>query len=443
MLRQPKRKTSVHLFLVLALALMFQGCGDGGVSSYDTPSTTSTGVVVDAATVKNWVDNGNVNGTGYDKVVILDIGTSSAGYATGHIPGAQYVSWSSLIENRDGGVLMDVNMVISGPAMDALIQQYGIDKNTTVVFTSAMSTATSISAYYFVGRAYWTFRYWGFPKDRLKVLNGLDAAYADQYGLTDAASPAITPSTYSVQQNPSFRGDLRASLGDMIDIADGNVPNAVVMDTRGEDGDGYNTTSSYSGDPMKTSGVWTKGTYVVFEGHINGGIALNAKFFFETVTGTTQTYQVFLPASDMAALLAANGVDSTQKVVVHCRTGVIASGVFVAIDSVLGWSVANWDGSWSQWGILSGSAENCGPLDPSSPWRTDINGRTQNLTYNHPADGLPDCSGIEDPTNGGTYPVNSFDTDLNKINEQDNAYFSAGGSSDSGGGGGGGGNIGC
>lgn len=441
LIRKPKLKTSVHLFLVLALAFMFQGCGGGGGSDYDTPSTTATGVVVDAATVKGWVDNGNVNGTGYDKVVILDIGTSSAGYAAGHIPGAQYVSWSSLIENRDGGVLTDVNMVISGPPMDSLIQQYGIDKNTTIVFTSAMSTATSISAYYFVGRAYWTFRYWGFPKDRLKVLNGLNAAFADQYSLTDAASPAITPSTYSVQQNPSFRGDLRASLGDMIDIADGNVPNATVIDTRGEDGDDFGTTtSSYSGDPMKTKGVWDSNTYVVFEGHVNGGIALNAKYFYETVTGTTETYQVFLSSSDMAALLAAYGVDSTQKAVVHCRTGVIASGVFVAIDSVLGWSVANWDGSWSQWGMLSGSAANCGPLAANSPWRTDINGRTENLTYNHPADGLPDCSGIEDPTDGG--PVNSFDTDINKINEEDNAYFS-GGSNSNGGGGAGGGRIGC
>ncbi len=435
---QPKRRTSVHLFLALALALMFQGCGGGG-SDYDTPTTTSKGTVVNAATVKNWVDSGIVNGTGYNKVVILDFG-SAANFATGHIPGAQWVDRSGLYENRDGGVITDVNMVLSGPAIDALVQKYGIDKNTTVVFTSADSTATSISPYYYVGRAYWTFRYWGFPKDRLKVLNGLDAAFADQYSLTDAASPVITPSSYSVKENASFRGDLRASLGDMINIADGNVPNTTVIDTRGEDGDGYDTTSSYSGDPMKTSGVWTKGTYVVFEGHVKGGIALNSNFFFKEVTGTTQTYKVFLSASDMAALLAANGVDSTQKAVVHCRTGVIASGVFVAIDSVLGWPVANWDGSWSQWGMLSGSADNCGPLAANSPWRTDINGRTENLTYNHPADGLPDCSGIEDPTNGG--PVNSFDTNLNKINDQDSAYFSSGGNS-TGGGGGGGGNIGC
>ncbi|MEJ2685479.1 MAG: selenite/tellurite reduction operon rhodanese-like protein ExtH [Candidatus Sulfobium sp.] len=442
--RQPKRRTSLYLFLVLALALVLPGCGGGGgTASYDSPSTTSTGVVVNAETVKNWVDSGKVNGTGYDRVVILDIDTSSDGYATGHIPGAQHLSWGSLIENRDGGVLEDVNMVLDGPTMDALIKKYGIDGNTTIVFTSTRSTATNIAAYWFVGRAYWTFRYWGFPKDRLKVLNGLDAAYADTYGLTSAASPAITPSTYSVRQNPSFRGDLRASLADMINIADGQVPNTVVIDTRGEDGDGYNTTASYNGDPKKTTGVWTKGTYVAFEGHINGAIAINSQFFYKKVTGNTQTYSVFQSPSDMAALLAANGIDSTKSLVVHCRTGVIASGAFLAVDGVLGWPVANYDGSWSQWGMLSGSADNCGPLAANSPWRTDINGRTQDLTYNYPT-GVSDCSEIEDPTNGGVYPLNSFDTDLNQINEQDSAYFSSGGGSSSGGGGGsGGGPIGC
>ncbi len=435
----PKRRTGLLLLIALAsvLALTFQGCGGGGgTSSYSTPSTTSTGVVVDAATVKSWVDSGKVNGTGYDRVVILDLG-SSADYAAGHIPGAQWVNSSSLYENRNEGVLTDINMVLDGPTMDALIKKYGIDQNTTIVFTSSDSTASNVIPYWTVGRAYWTFRYWGFPKDRLKILNGLDAAYADQYGLTTASAPAVTPSTYSVRDNPSFRGDLRASLMDMINFADGKDYNTVVIDARGQDGDGYDTKSSYSGDKDQTPGVWQPKTWVAFEGHINGSIAVNTNFFYKTVTGKTQTYRVFLSPSDMAAMLAQHGVNSTQTIIVHCRTGVIAAGAFVAIDGVLGWNVENYDGSWSQWGMLASTA-NCGPLDPSSPWRTDTPQRTANLTFNEVAVG--NCTGIEDATNGGTYSVNSFDTDLNQINEQDSAYFSSGGGSS---GSAGGGNIGC
>ncbi len=439
MTRKLERKTGVLLCLALAFAfaLTFQGCGGGGgTTSYDPPSTAASGVVVDAATVKSWVDGGEVNAAGYNRVVILDLGTA-ADYSAGHIPGAHWVDPSSLYENRNEGVLTDVNMVLDGPTMDALVQKYGIDQNTTIVFTSSDSTAKSVSPYWTVGRAYWTFRYWGFSKDRLKILNGLDAAYADQYGLSTAAAPSITPSTYSVKDNASFRGDLRASLADMINFADGKDSNTAVIDTRGQDGDGYDTTSSYSGDAKQTPGVWAKGTWVAFEGHIKGAIAVNSNMFYKTVTGASQTYKVFLSPSDMAAMLAKNGINSSETVIVHCRTGVIASGGFVAIDAVLGWNVENYDGSWSQWGMLASTAD-CGPLDPNSPWRTDTPQRTSNLTFNSAL--APNCSGIEDATNGGAYTVNSFDTDLNKINEQDSAYFSGGSGSSSGGGGG---NIGC
>ena len=442
MIRQPRRWTGLlPLMMAFALALTFQGCGGGGgTSSYSSPSTTSTGAVVDPATVKSWIDSGKVNGTGYDRVVILDV-SSQADYNTGHIPDAQWLNPGNLYENRDEGVLTDINMVLDGPTMDALVQKYGIDGNTTIVFTSADDTVnqkTGAENYFpwlSVGRAYWTFRYWGFPKDRLKVLNGLDAAYDNTYGLTANGTPPITPSTWSVKDNPSFRGDLRSSLMDMINFADGKDYNTVVLDTRGEDGDGYDKTSSYSGDKHSTPGAWDPAhTSVAFEGHINGAKALNTYFFYKVVKGTPKSYMALHSASAMAKMLAENGVNSTQKIIVHCRTGVIAAGAFVAIDAVLGWNVANYDGSWTQWGMLASTA-NCGPLDPSSPWRTDTPQRTQNLTFNEVAVG--NCTGIEDATDGGTYPVDSFDTDLNRINEQDSAYFSSGsssGSSSSGGG---------
>ncbi len=423
MTRKPGKKIGVLLFLVLALALGFQGCGGGsGGNGYATPSTTSTGVVVSAATVKSWVDSGKVNATGFNRVVILDLG-GAANYSKGHIPGAQFLNSANIYEKRDEGVIEDVNMVLDGPTMDALVQKYGIDGNTTIVFTSADPTSASIVPYWTVCRAYWTFRYWGFPKDRLKILDGLDAAYADQYGLTTDAPPAVTPSTYSVRDNPSFRVDLRASLADMINIADGKVPNTVVIDTRGQDGDGYDVKSSYSGDKDQTPGVWKAGTWVAFEGHIRGAIAINSQKFFKTVKGASYTYKVFLSPQEMASVFTAAGVDSTKMIVVHCRTGVIASSGFAALDAVLGWPVKNYDGSWSQWGMLASTA-NCGPLDPNSPWRTDTPQRTQNLTFNGTP---PACTGIEDATDGGAYTVNSFDTDLNQIEEQDSAYFSGGG----------------
>ena len=106
----------------------------------------------------------------------------------------------------------------------------------------------------------------------------------------------------------------------------------------------------------------------------------------------------------------------------------ISSAMYVALDAYLGWPVANYDGSWSQWGQLAGKA-NGGFLENNSPWRADTAARTESLYLNKDA-----AATIEDPSSGG--PMNSYDSSANKIEEADKAYFGAGGGSGSGGGGG-------
>jgi 3-mercaptopyruvate sulfurtransferase SseA len=379
------------------------------------------------------VTAGKVNGAGYDRVVILDI-TSLATYTAGHIPGAVFVDSSTTKPTRSEGVIYAVNMVLDGPSIDALIQQAGIDKNTTIIFTGP---GTSAGNYMDVGRVYFNFRYWGFPKERLKVLNGLNGAYKAKYGLTAGApAPTYAPSSYSVRNNPSFRDDLRVSLREMIQYADTQPSNIVVIDGRGSDGVPGGGTYSYDGDPMKTTGVfsspsYTTTDYVAFEGHIKGATAMSWGDLYEGVdadgNGTTDYYR-FKSEADMVPIWTAAGLDSTKTAYVHCRTGMISSAMYVALDALLGWPVANYDGSWSQWGQLAG-IENGGFLENNSRWRTDTAARTESLYLNRDAGVL-----IEDPSTGGT--MNSYDYSANKIEEQDKAYFGAGGSSGSGGSGG-------
>jgi 3-mercaptopyruvate sulfurtransferase SseA len=288
-----------------------------------------------------------------------------------------------------------------------------------------------------VGRLYFNFRYWGFPKERLKVLNGLNGAYKADYGLTTTV-PAITVSTYSVKNNPLFRDDLRVSLQEMIQYADTQPSSIVVIDGRGADGPG-GTTYSYDGDPKATTGVFSSSTYtatdyVAFEGHIKGAQAMLWTNLYEgidsagTVTTGTAAYYRFKSEADMVPIWTAAGLDSTKIAYVHCRTGMISSAMYVALDAFLGWPVSNYDGSWSQWGQLAGK-ENGGFLENNSPWRTDTAARTQSLYLNRDSGVI-----IENPADGGA--VNSYDTSTNKIEEADKAYFGAGGGSGSGGGGG-------
>lgn len=423
-----KRK---RMFLILAAISLLVSCGSGG---YDSPTTTATPTVISAETVNAYVAAGNVNGAGFDRVVILDV-NSYATYSAGHIPGAVFVNSADTSATRSEGVIYAVNMVLDGASIDALIQRAGINKNTTIIFTGP---GTSKNDYMSVGRLYFNFRYWGFPKERLKVLNGLNGAYKAGYGL-DKTVPSIAASTYSVKNNPSFRDDLRLSLQEMLTYADTQPAGIVVIDGRGSDGPG-GTRYSYDGDAKGTNGVFSAPTasyFVAFEGHIKGAKAMLWSNLYEgidsggTVTTGTAAYYRFKSEADIVPIWTATGLDSTKTAYVHCRTGMISSAMYVVLDAYLGWPVSNYDGSWSQWGHLAGKV-NGGFLDNNSPWRTDTAARTELLYFNKDAvDNV--TTFIEDPAKGGT--VNSFDYSTNKIEEADKAYFGAGGSTGTGGGG--------
>ncbi|MGE5173892.1 MAG: selenite/tellurite reduction operon rhodanese-like protein ExtH [Betaproteobacteria bacterium] len=269
--------------------------------SYDTPLTAQTSAtLLSPETLKTWIDGGVVNSTGFDRVVILDV-TSQATYSAGHIPGAQFVNSGDIYQVRQEGPATDVNMSLDGPHMDALIQKYGIDKNTTIVFTSggSRSAGTVLSA----TRAYFTFRYWGFPKEKLKMLDGINFSWAAAYGLTTDVPPAPVSSTYSVKNNAALRTDLRASLADMINVAEGKVPNAVPIDMRSSAADG-----SYVGKRGSTTGVFNPGgDYVAFEGHVKGGKALLYTDMFDSANN----YR-FKSPDVLAAMFNAVGIDGTK-----------------------------------------------------------------------------------------------------------------------------------
>jgi 3-mercaptopyruvate sulfurtransferase SseA len=299
----------LYLLLACAAAGVLGGCNN----SYDTPATTSTpSALIPAETLKAWIDANKVNGTGYDRVVILDV-NSAANYGNGHVPGSQFLDSNDIYQTRREGPATDVNMVLDGGRMTALVRKYGIDGNTTVVFTGG-SAAGSASSYLAVTRAYWTFRYWGFPKERLKLLDGINAAWNAAYGLSTASPPVVSPSAFSVTSNRVLNADLRTSLSEMISAAEGSRPNAVVVDFRSGEAD-----NSYAGQRGRTAGIFTSlsGTatvsdFVVFEGHIRGARATNYTGLFDTANN----YR-FKPEADLIALLTAVGINSSTTALVH------------------------------------------------------------------------------------------------------------------------------
>jgi 3-mercaptopyruvate sulfurtransferase SseA len=288
---------------LLLVPLIMNSCG---TSSYNTPVTPKTSAtLLSPETLKTWVDSGIVNSTGFDRVVILDI-TSMATYTAGHIPGAQFVNSGDIAQTRMEGPATDVTMVLDGSRIDALVQKYGIDRDTTIVITSGPTTPTSAASAGSVltaTRAYWIFRYWGFPKEKLKVLDGINFAWKAAYGLDTEIPPSPTPSTYSVKNNAQLRTDLRASLSDMIKVAEGKVANAVPVDMRTAP-----TAGSYAGYRGSTGGVFNPGSdFVAFEGRIKGAKAMD----YTTLFDPANNYR-FKSADVLAAMFAAISIDSTK-----------------------------------------------------------------------------------------------------------------------------------
>lgn len=234
----------LFLFLFLVAAPLLPGCNGGG---YDVPAGvggTHISSLLSPQQLKSWIDNGYRDDRG-NKVVIFD-GSSPANYNAGHIPGSYNVSYyADLNKTRSDGPMMVAIMVADGPMMDSFIQKYGIDGNTTVVVFTGDTMIWS-------ARGYWTFRYWGFPQNRLFVLNGKSTTAesvwtAAGYTLTDpdvAPPPLPAPSTFSVSSWPGNIDQVRAPLDEMMNVAQGNVTGGVIIDSRSETE--WNATAVYS-----------------------------------------------------------------------------------------------------------------------------------------------------------------------------------------------------
>lgn len=319
----------------------------------ETPSkpdpTATENALIEPATLKEWQDSGVVNtdDTADEKrVAILTLDVEN--YDGGHVPGA--VKWSTdegegpkvLTETRVEGLAETPVLVPSGEIMDKVIQSAGIGQNTTIVLSG--------SAPYVVSRAYWTLRYWGFPRKRVKVLNGGKTAYKAEYDL-EFEAPDTPTCSYTVKAFEAPNYNLRMGLNEMIQAVDAKnagESDAAFLDLRGDTtprptGSTADPPASYvQADSFKADAPWIGPEEVA--NHVWG----------------------------------LDGVEEGQRVVTFCGSGYRAAMGFFALDGILGYDdVAVYDGSVSkQWAHYD---ENNDPV-PNDTWRVDINDRTEGDT---------------------------------------------------------------
>lgn len=328
--------------VVMSTMLTLWGCGGGGgTSSYSqSVTTTSAPAIIDAATLKKWIDEGKLNapfGT-KDRVVVVSPSTTAFWTNKGHIPGAVRWDTNEFAMTRVEGLAAAGNMMPTGSMMDAIIQRLGIDSNTTIVVSLPKN-----STLYYQSLVYWDLRYWGFARNRIKILNaGDDAWEVAGYSLSQDATDKYTASTYSVAQNGTLKDVVRYSIGEMIGTIDSLIATPTLKSTwQMIDVRGFEKTP-YITNALRMSG------YTQFFTRLDAGDGVTRNYMYPDKA----TLETRFAASAVKDGSTDAFISATKKTVVMCTASSSASPSFVLFDAVLAVPEGNimmYDGSASQW----------------------------------------------------------------------------------------------
>ena len=440
MLRTPtiSRRTAPFAAIgaLTALALATWSCGgSAGTTSYSNPiTTTGTGsALVDAATLAKWTDEGKVNaplGTA-DRVVVVSVTTPANFLSTTrkHIPDAFLLdSGTELSMTREEGLGPATTMMLAGPQMDALVQKLGIDGSTTIVLTHPKGSTDSEHLQPAV--AYWTLRYWGFPRERVKMLNGGDDAWeVAGRPLTDAAL-VPTPSTFSVTSNKVLKDTLRFSVGEVLTLVDQvNRDRSVLNTWQMLDVRGF-TVSPYIANAYRGNGP-----FQFAPDRVNGETTRNRLYPDEA---TALARLASLPVMD-----GTNPVylSPTKRLISMCGTSFNCAPIFVIFDGILKVAEGNaamYDGSSTQWNNYSvAKIRQAGAnATQANTWAFDA--PTAGLASLRAVGTLPAAVPGENPFIPGLFVYSPSQDEANQIEAADKAYMAktSGGSTPGGGGGG-------
>lgn len=411
MMKKSRLLIAALLGTMMIAALTLWGCGGDGTSSYSDPSptTTKSAAIIGADTLNQWIAEGKLNAPygSRDRVVVVSTSTVADWTGKGHIPGAVRLGTDELAKDRVEGLALATSMMPDGPMMDTLVQRLGIDANTTIVITLPKN-----STLYYQSIAFWDFRYWGFARDRVKILNGGDDAW-DVAGLplsTDATEK-YTASTYSVSKNAALKDVLRYSIGEMITKVDSLIATPALKDTwQMIDVRGFST-SPYLTNALRLS------AYTMYFSRLNGDTTKN--FVFPDKQ-TLEARMASIPARDGATDVFAS---PTKKTIVMCMGSSSAAPSFVLFDAVLNvpeGDIAMYDGSYSQW--QNYSAERLLLAYPNAS-ATQISAWAFNNATNPRAQGTMGTSAVASIWSAFSPVLGPTSTDMNQIETADKAYI--------------------
>ena len=228
-------------------------------------------------------------------------------YLAGHIPGAVYVDWTRDIVDPDDAVPAQV--APPGRFAEAM-SRLGVGDATHVVAVDHLGGQ-------FATRLWWALTYYG--HDAVSVLDGGWNRWVEQGLEVESGAVAVEPGAFHPRPRPEWRAsadDVRAGLG-RADLQ--------LIDAR---------------DPAQYTGARRRGPR---GGHIPGAINLPRELFFAEGGG-------FLPLKEIRLRVEGRGLRFDRPTIAYCNGGVAATVVLFNLARLGHPDLANYDGSWNEWG---------------------------------------------------------------------------------------------
>ncbi len=243
-------------------------------------------------------------------LVVLCVATSADFCDKGRIPGARFLSLSSIAITRDGVP----NELPPTTDLERIFASAGINDDSRVVLYGERYGL-------FAARAYYTLDYMGVA-DHVALLNGGLEKWNAEGRPLESEPPKIQRGKLTVKPRP----EILINLNDMKAIAQ-NAPESAIIDARPSD--------EFSGAKISED--------VPVAGHIPHAQGLYWMRLLESPANP-----VLRPETELRELFSHAGAVASKKVVSYCRSGMQSSyDYFVA--KYLGYEASMYDGSFYEW----------------------------------------------------------------------------------------------
>jgi len=254
------------------------------------------------------------------KVRIIESNEDTLLYASGHIPGAVHVDWTSDLNDQ---IRRDY---ITRDAFEALMSRIGATPDTTIVFYGDKNN-------WWACYAFWVFQLFGHTNAR--VMDGGRLKWEKEKRAMTRDVPSHAQSKYtSAERNDrphrAYRDEVFAHLKSQGQLVDVRSP------------------EEYAGTRLHMPDYPNEGA--LRGGHIPGARSVPWARAINPEDGT------FRPSTELKKLYLEDQKLSPEKdTIAYCRIGERSSHTWFALKYLLGFSnVRNYDGSWTEWGNMVG-----------------------------------------------------------------------------------------